>query len=101
MAKPKTDVVRISATVPREVADVWREAAEAEGRSLSGLVAEWMGELVPGLRDTMRLRKAFEMAEESQKQQIRAAVASAGDAAQATLLNEWDVVRSAIDEVTD
>ena len=98
MAKHQGDTVRVTATVPAEVIDVWREAAEVLGQSLSSLMAEWMGELVPGLQDVMRLRRAFELADEAQREKIRLSLAESGQAGQEMLLTAWDPVREAIGE---
>jgi len=96
MAKHQGDTVRVTATVPAEVVDVWRETAEVLGQSLSSLMAEWMGELVPALQDVVRLRRAFELADEAQREKIRLSLAESGQVGQEMLLTAWDPVRAAI-----
>lgn len=80
---------RVTATVPVEVLEVWRETAAVEDKSVSRLMAEWMEELTPALRDVARLRAAYVAADTAQKAALRAAVASAGQEAQETLLGAW------------
>lgn len=99
VAKPKRDVIRVGATVPAHVVEVWRRAAEVQNVSFSALLAEWMTELAPGLVDMIRLHEAFEAADEAQREALRARVLAAHDDAQETLLGAWkpmqDIVRDA------
>lgn len=73
--------VRVTATVPEATLKVWRDTAEALGQSTSSLIAEWMTELLPALQNVARLRRAFEAADEAQREKIRASLLEAGELA--------------------
>lgn len=80
-------------TVPDDVLETWKLAAQIQGQSLSGLVAEWMSELEPGLQGVVRLGLAMKQADESQREAVRAAVLDAAAVAEGPLSvarQEWD-----------
>lgn len=86
----KVETVRVTATVSKSVLDTWRQVAAIEGKSLSGLVADWMAELEPGLRDIVKLRTAWEAADATQREAMRSAVTATGDHVEDTVLTGWD-----------
>lgn len=78
-------MARVTVTVPNNVLETWRLAAQVQGQSLSGLIAEWMTELEPGLEGVVRLGLAMKQADESQREAIRAAVMDAAAVAEGPL----------------
>ena len=92
----RVETVRVTATIPKTVVDTWRQVAAIEGQSLSALVAEWMGELEPGLRDVVRLRAKWEAADAAKREEMRSAVTVAGDQVQESLLASWDAFRDTL-----
>lgn len=78
-------MARVTVTVPDDVLETWRLAAQVQGQSLSGLIAEWMRELEPGLRGVVQLGLAMKQADESQREAIRAAVMDAAAVAEGPL----------------
>lgn len=90
-------MAKISVTVPDDVLVTWREAAQVQGSSLSGLVAEWMGELQPGLADVVRLGKALQHATASQKIALRDAVTAAEAAVQPALTDAFGTLSDVAD----
>lgn len=82
-------MARVTVTVPDEVLETWRACAEVQGSSLSGLVAEWMSELEPGLRDVVRLGQAMKQADAAQREALRGAVNAAAETVQGPLVDAW------------
>lgn len=88
---------RIAVTVPREVYEVWQAAADSEARSLSSLVAEWLGELAPQLASIVELRAAYESAEAQRRETLRQALSEAAAVAEGQLRGGWQPVQDAIE----
>lgn len=89
-------------TVPDNVLETWRLAAQVQGQSLSGLIAEWMSELEPGLHGVVQLGLAMKKADEAQRAAIRAAVMDAAAVAEGPLgaaRDEWEATMHAVTEV--
>jgi hypothetical protein len=83
-------MARVTVTVSEAVLQTWRECAELQGVSLSGLIAEWMGELQPGLADVVKFGHAMKAADEKQRESLRKAVVEAEALVQPQLFEAWE-----------
>lgn len=90
MPRPRRDVLRVTATVPRETVESWRELAELSGQSLSSLIAEFMTELEPGMRQLTALRRRYERLAEDQREALRDALAQASQRALHGSGDSWE-----------